>query len=39
LWGGVGAAALVGTITAIAILSSSRPPPTLGVNPAGFVMP
>lgn len=36
LWGGVGAAALIGTIVVIAVVSSSQPPPVLGVDPDRF---
>ncbi len=36
LWGGVGAAAVIATIAVIAIVSSSRPPPVVGVDPGKF---
>lgn len=36
LWGGIGAAALIGTIAIIAVVSSSRPPPIVGVDPSQF---
>jgi hypothetical protein len=36
LWGSVGAAALIGTIVIIAVVSGSRPPPTVGVDPSQF---
>lgn len=36
LWGGVGLAAVVATVAIIAIVSSSRPPPTVGVDPDQF---
>jgi hypothetical protein len=35
LWGGVGAAAVVGTIVVIAVVTASKPPPIVGVGP-GF---
>ena len=37
VWAGVGAAAVIATVTTIAILSSSRPPPTVTVDPGSFV--
>jgi hypothetical protein len=36
LWGGVGVAAVVATVAIIAIVSSSRPPPIVGVDPDKF---
>ena len=36
LWGGVGVAAVVATVAVIAIVSSSRPPPVVGVDPGNF---
>jgi hypothetical protein len=36
LWGGVGAAAVIGTIAVIAVVNASRPPPIVGVNPGSF---
>lgn len=37
LWGGVGAAAVVGTIVLIAVVTASKPPPIVGVPPpSGF---
>jgi hypothetical protein len=39
LWGGAGAAVLIGTIAAIAITSASRPPPIVGVTPGSYVSP
>jgi hypothetical protein len=36
LWGSIGAAALIGTIVIIAVVSGSRPPPTVGVDPSQF---
>jgi hypothetical protein len=36
LWGGVGVAAVVATVAIIAIVSSSRPPPVVGVDPTKF---
>ena len=36
LWGGIGAAAVVATVAIIAVATSSRPPPIVGVNPGGF---
>jgi hypothetical protein len=39
LWGGVAAAAVIGTIAIIAITSSSRPPPVVGVDPNQYVTP
>jgi hypothetical protein len=36
LWGGVGVAAVVATVAIIAIVSSSRPPPIVGVDPDDF---
>ncbi|HEX5059855.1 MAG TPA: PEGA domain-containing protein [Kofleriaceae bacterium] len=36
LWGGVGVAAVVATVAIIAIVSSSRPPPVVGVDPTQF---
>ncbi len=36
LWGSVGAAAVIATIAVIAIVSSSRPPPVVGVDPDRF---
>ena len=36
LWGSVGAAAVIGTIVVIAIVSASRPPPVVGVDPDRF---
>ncbi len=39
VWGGAGAAVLVGTIAAIAISSASRPPPIVGVSPGSYVTP
>jgi hypothetical protein len=36
LWGGVGAAALIGTIVVIAIVSGSQPPPAVGIDPSQF---
>ena len=37
LWGGIGAALVVGTIATIAIVSASHPPPTVLVDPGGLV--
>jgi hypothetical protein len=39
LWSSVGAAAVLGTIAVIAIVSSSRPSPTVGIDPGRFVGP
>jgi hypothetical protein len=36
LWGSVGAAAVIATVAVIAIVSSSRPPPVVGVDPGKF---
>lgn len=36
LWGGIGVAAVVTTIAVIAIVSSSRPPPVVGVDPTQY---
>ncbi|HEY5946309.1 MAG TPA: PEGA domain-containing protein, partial [Kofleriaceae bacterium] len=36
LWGGVGVAAVVATVAIIAIVSSSRPPPVVGVDQTQF---
>jgi hypothetical protein len=36
LWGGVGVAAVVATVAIIAIVSASRPPPVVGVDPDRF---
>jgi hypothetical protein len=36
LWAGIGAAAVVATVAVIAVATSSRPPPIVGVNPGGF---
>lgn len=36
VWGSVGAAAVIATIAVIAIVSSSRPPPVVGVDPDRF---
>jgi hypothetical protein len=36
VWGGVGAAAVIATVAVIAIVSSSRPPPVVGVDPDRF---
>jgi hypothetical protein len=36
LWGGVGVAAIVATVAIIAIVSSSRPPPVVGVDPTQY---
>jgi PEGA domain-containing protein len=36
LWGGVGVAAVIATVAVIAIVSSSRPPPVVGVDPGQF---
>jgi hypothetical protein len=36
LWGGIGAAAVVATVAIIAVATSSRPPPIVGVNPGNF---
>lgn len=36
LWGGIGVAAVVTTIAVIAIVSASRPPPVVGVDPTQF---
>jgi hypothetical protein len=36
LWGTVGAVALIGTIVIVAVVSGSRPPPTVGVDPSQF---
>lgn len=36
LWGGISAAALIGTIVIIAVVSGSRPPPTVGIDPSQF---
>lgn len=36
LWGGLGAAAVVATVAIIAVATSSRPPPIVGVNPGSF---
>jgi hypothetical protein len=37
VWAGVGAAAVIATVTTIAILSSTRPPPNVIVDPGSFV--
>jgi hypothetical protein len=39
LWGGVGAVAVIGTIAIIAVATSSRPPPVVGVTPGSYVTP
>ena len=39
LWSGVGAAAVVGTIAVIAIVSASKPPPIVSVDPSQYVKP
>ncbi len=39
LWGSVAAAAVVGTIVVIAIVSSSKPAPIVGLNPTDFTHP
>jgi hypothetical protein len=36
LWGGIGAAAVIATVAVIAVVSSSRPPPVIGVDPDRF---
>lgn len=36
VWGGVGVAAVIATVAVIAIVSSSRPPPVVGVDPDQF---
>jgi hypothetical protein len=36
LWGSVGAAAVIGTIIVIAVVSGSQPPPVVGVDPNDF---
>jgi hypothetical protein len=36
LWGGIGAAAVIATVAIIAVATSSRPPPIVGVNPGAF---
>jgi len=36
LWGSIGAAALIGTIVIVAVVSGSRPPPAVGVDPSQF---
>ena len=36
VWGGVGAAAVVGTIVVIAVVTASKPPPIVGVMPGSF---
>ncbi len=36
LWGSVGAAALIGTIVIIAVVSGSQPPPAVGVDPSQY---
>jgi hypothetical protein len=36
LWGGIGVGAVVATVAIIAIVSSSRPPPVVGVDPGRF---
>jgi hypothetical protein len=36
VWGGIGAAVVVGTIAAIAIVTASRPPPIVSVDPSHF---
>ena len=35
-WGGVGVAAVVATVAIIAVATSSKPPPVVGVNPGSF---
>jgi hypothetical protein len=39
LWGGVAAVALIGTIAVIAVVTSSRPPPVVAVDPNAYVTP
>jgi hypothetical protein len=36
LWGGIGVAAIVATVAIIAVVSSSRPPPVVGVDPSQY---
>jgi hypothetical protein len=36
LWGGVGVGVVIATVAVIAIVSSSRPPPVVGVDPTKF---
>ncbi len=36
LWGSIGAAAVIGTIVVIAVVSGSRPPPVVDVDPGTF---
>lgn len=36
LWGGVGVAAVIATVAIIVVATSSKPPPTVGVNPGAF---
>lgn len=36
LWGGVGVAVIVATVAIIAVASSSRPPPVVGVDPTQY---
>jgi hypothetical protein len=36
LWGGVGVAAIVATVAIIAVVSASRPPPVVGVDPSQY---
>lgn len=36
LWAGVGVAAIVATVAIIAVVSSSRPPPVVGVDPTQY---
>jgi len=37
LWTGIGAAVLVGTITAVAVATASKPAPIVSTNPGGYV--
>jgi hypothetical protein len=39
LWGGVSAAAVVGTIVVLAIVTASRPPPIVSADPTSFTHP
>lgn len=36
LWGGAGVAAVIATVAVLAVVTSSRPPPVIGVNPGSF---
>jgi hypothetical protein len=38
LWGSLGAAAVIGTIVVVALVSGSRPPPTVTVDPGQFYL-